>query len=445
MFKKIFFQNFKSFSNLTFDLTNRGKSKNLVAIYGENGSGKSNIVDSFKLLRLSMDTMDISKKISKLQEKLQENENRENLPDINTISELFFGGVNSFYEVSKNTHRISANDNTKLVFEFNIASGDGKYTLEYNKIGEIISESLDYTINSQIGNHFKIDRTTQISIALNKTIFKKGVIKDLQEQIEKFWGKHTFLAIFSDYANSVNNDYLFTNISSNFIKVIHEFKKISIWTEEMQGPFDNTSLLLTKLDKGEINSNEKDKLLQTEEIIYNYFSAMYADIKDVRYVLDEESESIKYELTIYKNIGGELTEVPISLESNGTKKLLELLTVFLWAVDGRICVVDEIDTGIHDILMNNVLKSLSDCISGQLIFTTHDTALLKELLPSSAYFISIDVNGNKEIRSGNFGDKKVSPNNNMEKMYLEGFFGAIPEPLAIDFKELFSKDNKSEE
>ncbi|HEL9639729.1 TPA: ATP-binding protein, partial [Streptococcus suis] len=163
-----------------------------------------------------------------------------------------------------------------------------------------------------------------------------------------------------------------------------------------------------------------DKLLQTEEIIYNYFSAMYADIKDVRYVLDEESESIKYELIIYKNIGGELTEVPISLESNGTKKLLELLTVFLWAVDGRICVVDEIDTGIHDILMNNVLKSLSDCISGQLIFTTHDTALLKELLPSSAYFMSIDVNGNKEIRSGNFGDKKVSPNNNMEKMYLEG-------------------------
>ncbi|MFC2733020.1 MAG: ATP/GTP-binding protein [Streptococcus mutans] len=148
---------------------------------------------------------------------------------------------------------------------------------------------------------------------------------------------------------------------------------------------------------------------------------------------------------IYKNIGGELTEVPISLESNGTKKLLELLTVFLWAVDGRICVVDEIDTGIHDILMNNVLKSLSSCISGQLIFTTHDTALLKELSPSSAYFISIDVNGNKKIRSGNDMDKKVAPNNNMEKMYLEGFFGAVPEPLDIDFKELFSKDYESEE
>lgn len=445
MFKKIFFQNFKSFSNLTFDLINRGRPKNVIAIYGENGSGKSNIVDAFKLLRLSMDTIKISKKIIKIQAKLQEDEDKDKLPDINTISEIFFHRKNSFYEVSKKTHRISANDNTKLVFEFNIASSDGKYTLEYNKRGELVSESLDYIINSKIGNHFKIERNEKTSILFNKTIFKRGILKDLQEQVEKFWGKHTFLAIFSDYIKSVNSDYLRVNISEKFIKVITEFQKISIWTEEMRGPFNNTALLLTKLDKGEIDNNEKEKLLQTEEIIYNYFSAMYADIKDIRYNLDEEGETIKYELMIYKNIGGELTEVPISLESNGTKKLLELLTVFLWAIDGRICVVDEIDTGIHDILMNNVLKSLSSCISGQLIFTTHDTALLKELSPSSAYFISIDVNGNKKIRSGNDMDKKVAPNNNMEKMYLEGFFGAVPEPLDIDFKELFSKDYESEE
>lgn len=445
MFKKIFFQNFKSFSNLTFDLINRGRPKNIVAIYGENGAGKSNIVDAFKLLRLSMNTMNVSKKIAEIQAKFQENEDKDNLPDINKISEYLFGGENSFYEVSKKTHRISANDNTKLVFEFNMASSDGKYTLEYNKRGELVSESLDYIINSKIGNHFKIEHNEKTSILLNKTIFKKGILKDLREQIEKFWGKHTFLAIFSDYVKSVNNDYLLMSISENFIKVITEFQKISIWTEEMRGPFDNTALLLTQLDKGEIDSSEKEKLIQTEEIIYNYFSAMYADIKDIRYNLDEEGETIKYELMIHKNIGGELIEVPISLESNGTKKLLELLTVFLWAVDGRICVVDEIDTGIHDILMNNVLKSLSSCVSGQLIFTTHDTALLKELASSSAYFISIDVNGNKKIKSGNDMDKKVAPNNNMEKMYLEGFFGAVPEPLDIDFKELFSKDHESEE
>lgn len=90
--------------------------------------------------------------------------------------------------------------------------------------------------------------------------------------------------------------------------------------------------------------------------------------------------------------------------------------------------------------MNNVLRSLSDCVNGQLIFTTHDTALLKEILPSSAYFITVDVRGNKKIRSGNETDKKVGVNNNMEKLYLEGFFKAVPEPFDMDFNELFSKD-----
>lgn len=48
MFSKIEFKNFMSFSNLTFDLLNRGKCKDIIAIYGENGSGKTNIVEAFK-------------------------------------------------------------------------------------------------------------------------------------------------------------------------------------------------------------------------------------------------------------------------------------------------------------------------------------------------------------------------------------------------------------
>lgn len=447
MFKKIKFRNFKSFSDLTFDLVSRGKSKNIVAIYGENGSGKSNIVDAFKLLRFSMDTMRFSKQLTAFQAKLQEANDKDKLPDVNELADLFFGGrisMVSFSELSKTTHRISAEGNTKLEFYFNMGDNDGVYILEYNDKGELMSESLDYIINSNKGNHFKIERNTEITASFSKSIFKKGLFKDLQEQAEKFWGKHTFLSIYRDYIDSLNADYAKRNVSKNFIKVIEEFGKILIWTDSIRGPFRDNKMMLNDLDKGEISSDEKDKLLQTEEIIYKFFSTLYTDIKDVRYNLDEEGNSIKYELIIHKNIGGGVTEVPISLESNGTKNLLELLIVFFWVVDGRVCIVDEIDSGIHDILMNSILGSLSDCVSGQLIFTTHDTALLKELNPSSAYFMTIDVNGNKKIKSGNDADKKVGTNNNMEKLYLDGFFGAVPDPLDLDFKELFSNSDEFE-
>lgn len=82
--------------------------------------------------------------------------------------------------------------------------------------------------------------------------------------------------------------------------------------------------------------------------------------------LDEDGDTIKYELIIYKNVGGELTEIPISVESKGTKNLLELTTVFFWVVEGGICVVDEIDSGIHDILMNNILQIYLTLLKGNL-------------------------------------------------------------------------------
>ena len=99
--------------------------------------------------------------------------------------------------------------------------------------------------------------------------------------------------------------------------------------------------------------------------------------------------------------------------------------------------MDEIDQGIHDILMNNIIRNVSESLSGQLIFTTHDTFLLQELPPSSAYFINLDVKGNKLVLSGNDYDTKVLKNNNMQHMYLKGTFNAIPDPLEIDFIDIF--------
>ena len=51
MFESIRLVNFKSFTDVIFDFAqkNNNRPKNLVSIYGENGSGKTNIVDSFKI------------------------------------------------------------------------------------------------------------------------------------------------------------------------------------------------------------------------------------------------------------------------------------------------------------------------------------------------------------------------------------------------------------
>ncbi|HHS2649893.1 TPA: AAA family ATPase, partial [Streptococcus agalactiae] len=90
MFSKIEFKNFMSFSNLTFDLLNRGKCKDIIAIYGENGSGKTNIVEAFKLLVLSLQSMESLNENTRLQSLLKEQTNKEenqktNFGDISEI------------------------------------------------------------------------------------------------------------------------------------------------------------------------------------------------------------------------------------------------------------------------------------------------------------------------------------------------------------------------
>ena len=94
--------------------------------------------------------------------------------------------------------------------------------------------------------------------------------------------------------------------------------------------------------------------------------------------------------------------------------------------------------------MTSIIKNIRENISGQLIFTTHDTILLRDLPASSAYFINQDSMGNKIILSGNDYEKKVFSNNNMQKMYLDGLFNAIPDTLDIDFYDIFESLNPSE-
>ena len=47
MFNYIHFKNFKSLDDVRIDFTSKKKAKPLAIIYGENGSGKSNIVSGF--------------------------------------------------------------------------------------------------------------------------------------------------------------------------------------------------------------------------------------------------------------------------------------------------------------------------------------------------------------------------------------------------------------
>lgn len=118
-------------------------------------------------------------------------------------------------------------------------------------------------------------------------------------------------------------------------------------------------------------------------------------------------------------------------ESAGTQKLLAYMGPLLDALDnGKLLVIDELDSSLHPMLMRFVLELVHNpSISrrgAQLLITTHDTSLLDlELVRrDQIWFVEKDEHqASKLFPLSDFSPRK---NEALERGYLFGRYGAIP-------------------
>jgi len=128
-------------------------------------------------------------------------------------------------------------------------------------------------------------------------------------------------------------------------------------------------------------------------------------------------------------------ELPFNLpdESAGTLTWLALIGPALTALrDGQIMLFDEIDASLHPKLSARLLELFQDPVTNprgaQLIFTTHDTSLLNHLNRDEVWLTEKGDNGATTLTAlAEFGGDKVRRSLNLEKAYLQGRFGAVPE------------------
>ncbi len=122
-------------------------------------------------------------------------------------------------------------------------------------------------------------------------------------------------------------------------------------------------------------------------------------------------------------------ELKITSQSDGTVRLLTLIPAIYEAVNKqKVVFVDEIDNSIHPNLMFSLLQFFGAKASkGQLIYTTHTTRLInqQELLRPDEIWLTEKVNGNSKMYSIN--NFKIHNTINLENGYLDGRFGAIPQ------------------
>lgn len=436
MFTYVKAKNFKSLKDIEFNLNKtKTKTNQFISIYGENGSGKTNIVELFKLLQQATMSRTIDIAMNKMPKefwKIQE-EMSDQLPtEIRQIFQLSFN--------LREYRMLDEEEATEIEYGFKINNKDGFYYIKFDD--EIIEEKLYYMAGKQRAYLFQINKeNNKIIKNLNKNIFiNEKYNEELIDEIDKYWGKYTFLSLLSFETIEKNKDYIDNNISKNIIEVIDRIWLMTVHVDKGALKIIPDGFVkvrkLNNIQKGIVKKDKLPEIKKYENVLNIFFTQAYADIKEVKYKINEKEDRIHYELYFYKMIGGQIKSIPSILESDGTRRILNQFDTIIGSLLGETVIIDEIDNGIHDVLMKNIIMSIKDEITGQLIITTHNTLLLEILPKEYIYILSTDYNGNKTINSIKEYGIKIQKNNNARDLYFKGVFGGIPTTDYIDFEEI---------
>lgn len=432
-------KNYKSFSDIKLDLRKPyGVPKKIVFIYGENGSGKTNLLSSILFLMQSTNTLENQiklKRIAEIKKNVLDSIKDEVLQQ-KILQQMLRLQVFSLSQLIEDYKMLATDKPMSLKFGFRLDGSDGSYYMEFSD-SNIVNEELRYKINEREGIFFSLSKNKTY---LSPTIFSNtNYRKELQDNIDKYWGNHTFLSILFSDIQSKNPKYIEERLSSNIMTVISWLRKFSIWCKQCSHETMQISIpykCMSDLEKGYVKDSNDKELKQFENALNTFFTQLYSDIKAVYYVFTPVDDKFSYELCFRKQIDGSLIDVPISLESTGTLKLLEIFPVLFAGVAGASVFIDEIDSGIHDLLMKNILEHLDDSLTGQFIATTHNTLLMESLSPENTYIIRIDSKGHKKIDCVADYKVRTQKTNSIRSKYLRGDYDGIPFTGYFDFKEL---------
>jgi AAA15 family ATPase/GTPase len=421
-------KNFRLFKDMDFDFTEKvGKAKSVIIIYGENGAGKSSITDLFSFLHDSIDTISNGNLFSSLFSEF----GKEVPPQ--ALIDSFIGDASRGSKdlIDKNKRIGSDNELMELSFTFFINGKLGKYSLSYNN-QKLLSESLDYQASERMINIFSISDKSKGESCLNKTIFKDGDAKEkLLNSINQKFGLHSFLAILNQFIKDSNVGYIKDNISQSVLDVLRFFSSIVIYGNRfsIKPNFSSEkSLHLLSNPMGHHFSKSNAKYIErTTEALSLYLKSLYSRILRVEIVQDNNTvNGSSYSFYfIEKGADGKTIRVPFNKESTGTKNVVNLFASLFAASSGYMVVIDEIDEGIHDVLMKDIMESIIGDIEGQLIITTHNTLLMKTVSPKSIYLLNFE-DGGERFYSLDEVNGRVPKDADVIGRYLKGLYGGVP-------------------
>lgn len=374
MLKKMIIKNFKCFKNETvFELkkTNyklleqntHGKILKGALFVGDNASGKTTALQPIKLL---LDLLFKDRDISLV------------------LYQCFF----------------SKDKITSLQYVFEIEAHEIEYSFSFSE-NSIVEENL------LVDGHMLIERLGRNGKLL---LENEATFHDVDDSL-LFLKRVYFNTKFS--GNEVLVEWF------NYLK-----KSIYINTYSRQiTTYDGESLSVGKYM--ETHSTEKlNAFFKDSNFSYSVQYTQIIEKKGIRFEMEEDEGKMLF----FEREGIDVP-IPIFMESTGSQTLINILPAILCAVErGGLLIVDEFSSGLHnkleELLVRYIMKS---SLTTQLFFVSHSTNLLSNSLLRPDQIFAVEMTGDEGSRLYRFSDEQPRVAQNLEKMYLSGVFGGIPE------------------
>lgn len=422
------FYNFKSLENTKFEI-----KENITGIYGENGIGKTSVIEAIELLK-----QDFEFRPSEINEEKDE-KSKEKDPY-------------EYIEKKYYNYLTKGKDEIKLEFDFQVENNLYTYSKQLNFKDEKYEKSVEKVsychIKRKDVNHEVFSRT--LDSEDSQTLFEYDLFGDTKElkltDIDRGYLRR-LSSTFSVMPSIINDTISAQKISKTRTNHLNSIKcfidtilKSSIVKLNDQSLYtmgiiplnvhlaDEKREIHGKVPLRQFNYYYQEQDIQTIEDTFNsinkIFSAILSgrklelSIYDTRISKNTNSLEQSIEINVKQPNGA---YVNIKQESTGVVKLLAILSalVELMRNESYLLAIDELDSHVYEYLLAIIINELNADIKGTLIFTSHNLTLFESLEASN---ISI-IQRNPETLKVDFAFlKKANQKTNLRNLYIRSLY-----------------------
>lgn len=405
------FSNYRSFRGKnTLSLESLKKKKGLlplVAIYGKNGGGKSNLIRAFWLAVKFICNAQMTQGAGVLVPV-----DPFKLNDYSTETPTSFEFIYK-YKGIKYIYGFSATKE-KICEEYLYHYPKGFRAQVFKRTGQEFSFIQDKAFKQLISK----------AVAENQLYF--SVANTMNESVcaeaMKFFTENiVFSREFEDLPGQIRLNYH----NNNVLKSMKQYaQRADVGITDMKFEMKNTEIDVD-------DTIPEDAPPELSRALKSFVSAL-SDNSQVK-IQRNEIKARTYHTGISKN--GEISQYELGLEdeSDGTLRLMALAAAIDRTIDnGGIFVADELEKGLHPLLTEYIVNKFQNSEinknNAQLIFTTHDTEIMRQHFLDADQFYFVDKDrqtGESELYSVDGLGKKN--NADIRTGYLIGKFGGVPE------------------